>query len=128
MDKGKNTVESLDFVVAQFFVAFVGIALPQEFTSSTKTNFEGVSFFFFFYWSWKPKQLWNYIPTNKQTTQNPQKLAPTNLNDSTVYIDLDNLIYTSAITKTFVLESLFRVTEHYINLFHLKYHSWNQYV
>lgn len=44
IDKGKNTVETLEFVVAQFFVAFMGIALPQEFTSSTKTNFEGVSF------------------------------------------------------------------------------------
>lgn len=48
MDKGKNTVESLEFMVAQFFVAFMGIALPQEFTSSTKTNFEGVSLVFFF--------------------------------------------------------------------------------
>lgn len=36
----------------------------------------------------KPMHPRNYVQVNKQNTYNPQKLAPTNLNESTVSLTL----------------------------------------
>lgn len=75
------TVESLEFEVAQFSW-YSRVALSNEFKSLTKINYWKS---LFSYWNEKPTHPRNYIPM-KQKTDNPRKLAPTNLNDSTVII------------------------------------------
>lgn len=69
-------VESLEVVVAQFS-RNSWVALTNKFTSSMKTYDNRLSF---------PTEMHpcKYIPTNKQNTDNPRKLAPITLNDSTV--------------------------------------------
>lgn len=61
------------------FVVFVSRPPPWIYILN-ENDFEWVSFF---YWNWKSTYPRDYIPTNKQETQNTRKLA-TNLNDSTV--------------------------------------------
>lgn len=76
-------MESLEFGVVQFSW-YSWVALHQ-FTSSTKSKFERVSYIF---WNWKPTHPWIFILTNKQKKKtnknNSQKLPPTNSNDFTV--------------------------------------------
>lgn len=64
------------------FLWYSSVAFPHLLTSMTKTNFEKVSFLTETEKLAHPR---NYIPQKKQKTSNLEKMAPTSLNDSTVY-------------------------------------------
>lgn len=58
------------------FMVFMGSPPPRIYIQLNES--------LLFYWNSKLKHPRKYIPTNKQKTYNPRKLAHTNLNDSTV--------------------------------------------
>lgn len=55
-------------------------------------------------WNWKQKHLRNKIPTKKQNTHNPQKLATVKWNDSTVWM---LSVFTN---KNIINSSVYRIT------------------
>lgn len=67
------TVKSSEFAVAQF-LRYSWVALPYEFTFSTKTNFERVGFLT----ETEIQRIPKLHPHDKQKSRNPRKLAPTN--------------------------------------------------